>query len=140
MNDLLIEEANKPQWSIEAFLRDTKTIQDTKGVDAALDHILTCVNFFLYNQIFDEVQKIVDAIDVTQFSPTVLICFCTEFWNAQRDGIIYEPFRLKCEEEIKRVEPETNVDEIFRGLKGVPTGPTLGSMLRGVQGANQELY
>ena len=140
MMSVLMKNKVLPEWSIELFLQDVKTIQDTKGDTMELDLVFKCVNFFLFNGQFDEVQKIADAIDVAQFTPSVLLSFCMQFWNAQRNGIIYEPFRQKCEEEIRRTCPEEDVDEVFRGLKGVPTGPTLGSLLRGLNGANQNLY
>jgi len=133
-------EEGKPDWSVELFLNDLETIQNTKGEEDALDLMFTCLDFFLCNHQFEEVQKIVDAIDVTRYTDSTLLGFCVQFWNAQRDGIIYEPFRQRCEAEILRKRPGYDVDKIFYGLKGIPEGPTIGDMLRSIGQGNQHLY
>ena len=133
-------EEGKPDWSIELFLNDLETIQNTKGEDDALDLMFTCLGFFLYHQQFEEVQKVVEAIDVTRYAGSLLLGFCTQFWNAQRDGIIYEPFRQRCEDEMLKREPGRDMERLFGGLKGLPDGPTIGQMLRGIGQGNQHLY
>jgi len=129
-----------PDWSVEKFLTDLKDIQTSEGVDCAIDHVLTCMNYLLHIGAFEEVQKVIDTVDVVGIDSSVLYSMCTMAWNAQRDGLIFEPFRKKCMDEILRVNPDKQVERIFAGLMNPPTGVTLGSMLRGIGQGNQGLY
>jgi len=130
----------QPPWSVELFLKDLRDIQETKGVDRAIDHVFQCFDALLCGGAFDEIQKVIDTMDVVGLNSSVLYSACTMAWNAQRDGVIFEPFRKKCMDEILRVNPDKEVERIFHSLMKPPSGPTLGQMLRGIEQGNQGLY
>lgn len=123
---------------IQQFVAKIREKQ-VRNLEEALMYAWEFFNELGYLKQFKLMQEVLDKLCVTDLDGSVLVVLCTQAWNAQRDGIIYEPFRKRCELELLQNNTKEDVENIFQGLTGLPSGCTTGDILR-VYGGRQDVY